>query len=72
MNISALKGKSYKGQVITDSIRFAELLLEHEMVAVVPGAAFSADDFVRLSYATSDKNIQRGMERIIRFAEECK
>jgi len=46
---------------------FCAKLLEQEKVAAVPGIAFGADDYVRLSYATSMTNIEKGLERIERF-----
>lgn len=49
------------------SFDFAARLLEKEKVAVVPGGAFGADEFVRLSYATSDRMVEKGMDRIARF-----
>ncbi|MEM3400313.1 MAG: pyridoxal phosphate-dependent aminotransferase [Candidatus Micrarchaeia archaeon] len=49
------------------SSRFAELLLEKARVAVVPGIAFGADDHVRLSFATSMEEIEKGMNRMEDF-----
>ncbi len=49
------------------STEFSSQLLEKEKVAVVPGVAFGADDYVRLSYATSDEIIEKGLERMTRF-----
>jgi aminotransferase len=48
---------------------FCERLLHEERVAVVPGSAFGASGggFVRASYATSDENIERALERMRRF-----
>ena len=46
---------------------FAEKLLEKRLTAVIPGAAFGADDFVRLSYAVSRENIEKGIKRIAEF-----
>jgi aspartate aminotransferase len=46
---------------------FADRLLVEELVAVVPGVAFGADDYVRFSYATSDDVINKGLERLGRF-----
>lgn len=46
---------------------FCARLLEKEKVAVVPGSAFGAEGFMRLSYATSDEIIARGVERIAKF-----
>ena len=51
---------------ISDS-EFAGNLLEAEKVAVVPGSAFGADGYMRLSYATSDTVIEKGLERLARF-----
>lgn len=50
-----------------NSTDFSARLLEEELVAVVPGGAFGADDYVRLSYATSDSVIDKGLERLGRF-----
>ena len=49
------------------SSEFCARLLETEKVAAVPGIAFGADDYIRLSYATSMANIEKGLERIDRF-----
>ena len=49
------------------SADFAAKLLELEKVAVVPGVAFGADDYIRLSYATSMANIEKGLDRIEKF-----
>jgi aspartate aminotransferase len=52
---------------ITNSLDFAEKLLAEEFVAVVPGEAFGTNDHIRLSYATSLKELERGLDRIERF-----
>ncbi len=72
MNISKVKGKSYNGEIIKDSLDYTELLLKYAEVAVVPGISFGADDYVRLSYATSEANIKKGMERIKSFTQALK
>ncbi len=48
---------------------FCARLLEQEKVAAVPGIAFGADDYMRLSYATSMANIEKGLDRIETFAK---
>lgn len=58
--------------VIINSTDFAQLLLENYHVAVVPGVAFGADNYVRLSYATSMENIKRGLDRIDQFTLSLK
>ena len=49
------------------SADFCARLLEQERVAAVPGIAFGADDYIRISYATGMANIEKGMARIDRF-----
>lgn len=67
INIADLKGKTIKGYSINTSIDLCNALLESEKVAAIPGAAFGADDFIRLSYATSLDNIKEGLNRIENF-----
>jgi aspartate aminotransferase len=50
------------------STEFCARLLEQEKVAAVPGIAFGADDYIRLSYATSLANIEKGLARLETFA----
>jgi aspartate aminotransferase len=49
------------------SMDFSAQLLEEENVAVVPGEGFGAPGYMRLSYATSDDVIEKGLERLARF-----
>ncbi len=51
------------------SADFCAKLLEAEKVAAVPGIAFGADDYIRLSYATGMANIEKGLERIEKFCK---
>lgn len=69
-NIKSAIGKSYHGVKIENSVQFCELLLKEKLVAAVPGIAFGAEGYVRLSYATSEDNIRRGLARIKEFFEE--
>ncbi len=48
-------------------MEFCNRLLETEKVAAVPGSAFGAEGYLRLSYATSDEIIAKGVERLGRF-----
>jgi len=52
---------------ISNSLQFAEQLLAEEFVAVVPGEAFGTANHVRISYATSMKELERGLDRLQRF-----
>lgn len=63
-NVSGCYGKEYNGKVIKDSLDFTEFILDEAKVAVVPGVAFGADDYVRISYATSMDDIVKGIDRM--------
>ena len=54
------------------SMAFSSRLLDEALVAVVPGIAFGSDKHVRLSYATSIHEIERGMDRIEKWAKGIK
>lgn len=55
-----------------NSIDFCANLLQAENVACVPGAAFGADEYMRISYATSMENIKKGLDRIEKFVRSLK
>jgi len=52
---------------IQNTLQFSEKLLAEAHVAVVPGEAFGTHQHVRISYATSMKELERGLDRIHRF-----
>ena len=54
------------------SADFCARLLESEKVAAVPGIAFGADDYLRISYATSLANIEKGLNRLENFVKSLK
>jgi aspartate aminotransferase len=63
-NTGALYGKSAEGRTVRNSSDLALYLLESAGVALVPGSAFGDDGFIRLSYATSEANIRKGLQRM--------
>ncbi|HKJ67245.1 MAG TPA: pyridoxal phosphate-dependent aminotransferase [bacterium] len=63
-NIAQYYGHSYDGKTLSSSLDMSYYLLDETHVAVVPGGGFGADDHIRISYATSMQELQRGMERI--------
>lgn len=65
-NIQAALGRNG----IQTPIQFAEKLLERAHVAVVPGEAFGTEHHVRISYATSMANLEKGLGRIEQFLAE--
>lgn len=52
------------GKKLVTGSDFSEYLLEDALVAVVPGVAFGPDPFFRISYATSNANLTKAVERI--------
>jgi aspartate aminotransferase len=63
-SFESVLGGSWKGKKIEDSTGLAEALLEGAGVAVVPGSAFGAEGYLRLSYATGLETIRSGIERM--------
>jgi len=53
-----------------NSLAFAERLLNEADVAVIPGVAFGRDDFIRISFATSIEQIEKGLSRIEKWVEK--
>lgn len=67
VNVSGTFGKKCDGETIRNSADFCAKLLEKSLVAVVDGAAFGAPEYVRLSYACSEADIEKGMKRVAEF-----
>ena len=72
VNVSATFGKSYEGEKINSALDFANLLIKHAKVATVPCEGFGAPDFLRLSYATSEADIKKGVDRMAEFLSKVK
>lgn len=70
VDISKTFGKTYNGVKITCALDFASALLENYLVAVIPGEGFGTYEYIRLSYATSMKNIIEGLKRIKDFLNQ--
>jgi aspartate aminotransferase len=65
----ALGRRSPAGSLLSSSEDFARYLLEQEGVAVVPGAGFGMDPYIRISYATSNELLAEACRRIRRACE---
>ena len=63
-NVTGLLRKNFNGKLIETSSDMATLLLDEVKVALVPGSAFGAEGFLRLSYATSMEKIKEGIDRV--------
>jgi aspartate aminotransferase len=53
-----------------DSHSFASKLLDEEKVALIPGAGFGFDNFVRMSFSTSKDKIKQGIEKIGKWVKQ--
>jgi len=63
-DVSAYYGKTFNGTPVADSLSFCNALLEQAHVNLVPGVAFGADNFVRMSFATSRDVIEAGIAKL--------
>lgn len=63
-DMSAFYGKTFNGNKIKGSSDMALYLLEKGQIATVPGDAFGADNYIRISFATSDENLVKAMDRM--------
>ena len=63
-DVSSHYGKAIGGAKIENSMDFASVLLDQANVAIVPGGPFGCNDNVRLSFACSMEQIDKGLDRI--------
>lgn len=63
-NISAHLGRTLAGKKIPDSATFCQVALETAHVNLVPGSAFGAEGYVRLSFAAGREQLQGGLDRL--------
>jgi aspartate aminotransferase len=63
---------AFKSGKVKNSLDFAEQLLSKSHVAVVPGEAFGTSDHIRISYATSMHELERGLGRLHQFIDEAR
>jgi aspartate aminotransferase len=63
-NISEHFGRTLGGQKVTDSASFCNAALDVAHLSMVPGVAFGAEGYVRLSYATSRETLTQGLDRL--------
>ncbi len=68
-NVKEILGKTANDKKIGTSMDLSIYLLENAHVALVPGSAFGGEGHIRISYATSMENIQKGLERISKAVE---
>ena len=63
-NIAAHFGRTLAGKKVADSAAFCQVALESAHVNLVPGSAFCAEGYVRLSFATSRETISGGLDKL--------
>jgi aspartate aminotransferase len=62
--ISDFIGKTYNNYTIKNGTDLCNFLLDEAHLALVPGAAFGDDHYIRLSYATSEDKLTKAMDRL--------
>jgi aspartate aminotransferase len=60
-------GAAFHSGGIENTLQFAERLLQKQRVAVVPGEAFGTDSHIRISYTTTMRELERGLDKLHRF-----
>jgi aspartate aminotransferase len=65
-------GRELRGQRPATSMELADLILEEAKVAIVPGEAFGAPGYGRLSYALGDDDLIEGVTRIAKLLAESR
>ena len=70
VDVSELLEKAYQGEKIGDVDKLAKILIEDYNVAVIPCGDFGFADHIRLSYAISMEQIQKGLDRIEALIEK--
>jgi aspartate aminotransferase len=70
--VSYFFGKQHNGKVINNATDFCMYLLEEAAVSMVPGAAFGDDNYLRISYATSEEKLTEAINRIKQAVEKLK
>lgn len=63
-NMKGLLGRSIRGRTASTTLELASILLDEANVAIVPGEAFGAPGYSRLSFALSDEDLVEGLTRI--------
>jgi aspartate/methionine/tyrosine aminotransferase len=66
-SFQAVLGRELGGRTPQTTLDLCELLLEEAKVAIVPGEAFGAPGYARLSFALADEQLVEGVERIAKF-----
>jgi aspartate aminotransferase len=69
-DVTGVLAQKYKGERVGDSVKLSSVLLEDFLLAGVPGDAFGAPGYLRFSFATNEKIIEAGLQRLHAFTRE--
>jgi len=81
LDVRGLIGKTYHAKGVGDltaakkiqsSKDVAQILLEDYFVVLVPGEEFGSDGYLRMSFASAEKNLQKGLDRLHEFEEQIR
>jgi aspartate/methionine/tyrosine aminotransferase len=70
-SFEAVLGRPVRGRTAATTLELAELLLDEAQVAIVPGEAFGAPGYARLSYALADDALEEGVTRIAKLLADA-
>jgi aspartate aminotransferase len=70
-SLQGMLGRRLRGSRPASSMELADLILEQERVAIVPGEAFGAPGYARMSYALGDEDLVEGVNRIAKLLSEA-
>ncbi len=70
-NLSSYLGRPIRGRTATTTVELCGILLDEAKVAIVPGEAFAAPGYARLSYALGDDDLGEGCRRIADLLAEA-
>jgi aspartate/methionine/tyrosine aminotransferase len=66
-SFEGILGRDVAGRTPTTSLELCEVFLDEARVAMVPGEAFGAPGYARLSFALSDDDLVEGVQRIAKL-----
>ncbi|MDP1818743.1 MAG: pyridoxal phosphate-dependent aminotransferase [Acidimicrobiales bacterium] len=70
-NLAAYLGRPIRGRTASTTVDLCTVLLDEAKVAIVPGEAFDAPGYARLSYALGDDDLDEGCRRIADLLAEA-
>ena len=72
LGVDQLFGTHCNGTPVTNSKAVSEILLDQYLVSTVPGVEFGFEGYIRLSYVVSMTELNKALDRLQKFASECK